>query len=76
MPHQWSHDVKAGVKIETISSILGHEDLRTTIDHLCLNLTDMMGCMQAYAQYQKMVKCPQNGIFMGKPVTCSGLREI
>ncbi len=44
---------KARVKIETISSILGHEDIRTTIDYLGLNLTDMMEGMQAYAQYQK-----------------------
>lgn len=37
--------------IERISKILGHEDIKTTIEYLGLNVDDMSESLEQYAQY-------------------------
>jgi len=54
---------RAGVPIETIARILGHEDTKTTLHYLGLDYEDMSSAMEQYAQYQKLVKCPEKGTF-------------
>ncbi len=44
---------KAGVELETISKILGHEDTKTTIRYLGINHDDMSDAMQKVSQYRK-----------------------
>jgi len=44
---------KAGVPIEKISKILGHRDIKTTIEYLGLNIDDMSESLAQYAQYMK-----------------------
>lgn len=46
----------AGVPIETIAQILGHEDIRTTIEYLGLNIDDQDDAMRKLAQFQSSVK--------------------
>ena len=67
---------KAGVPIETICAILEHEDLRTTIKYLGLNLDDQSEAMIKLAQYQNAVICPQNGILRVEPDKSGGPKEI
>jgi integrase len=58
---------KAGIDLETISAILGHESISTPIDYLFLSYDNMNEGMKKLAQYQNAVICPQNGIFRDKP---------
>ena len=67
---------EAGVKLETISAILGHENISTTIDYLGLKLDDIKEGMEKLAQYQNAVKCPQNGIFRVEQDDSGGPKEI
>ena len=48
----------------------------STIDYFGLNLTNIMECVQTYIQYQKMVKCLQDGIFLDEPLIGIGPRKI
>lgn len=67
----------AGVPIETISKMLGHEDIRTTILYLGLNVDDQASAMQKYADFQRTVdlrgmkpsqeKSGQSGIYIHRP---------
>lgn len=50
---------RSGVKIEHIAKIFGHEDTRTTIKYLGLDIEDMSNAMRQYAQYQKTSFEPQ-----------------
>lgn len=50
---------RSGVKIEHIVKIFGHEDTRTTIKYLGLDIEDMSNAMRQYAQYQKTSFEPQ-----------------
>ena len=67
---------KAGVELETISSILGHEDTRTTIDYLRLNLDDMSEGIRKLAAYTKTLKFPEKEILTVEPGECGGPKEI
>jgi len=67
---------QAGVKLETIGAILGHENTSTTIDYLGLNLDDMSEGMRKLAQYQNAVICPRNGILRVEPDESGGPKEI
>ena len=51
----------AGVPIETISKILGHEDTKTTIAYLGLNVDDQASAMQKIAEFQRSVNYRENG---------------
>ena len=53
---------RSDVRIEQIAAFLGHSDPKTTMLYLGLDLDDMDGAMQQYAQYQKAAKIPGNGI--------------
>jgi len=44
---------KSEVPIEKISKILGHRDIKTTIEYLGLNVDDMSESLEKYAQYMK-----------------------
>ena len=44
---------KAEVPIERISKILGHRDVKTTIEYLGLNIDDMSEDLEQYAQYMQ-----------------------
>lgn len=44
---------KSGVPIERIAKILGHKDIKTTIEYLGLNNDDMSESLAQYAQYMK-----------------------
>lgn len=67
---------KAEVRLEVISTILGHEDTATTIDYLGLKLDDMSEGMAKLGQYQKSLIVPRNGLFASEPVSVSGPKEI
>ena len=67
---------QAGVKLETISAILGHEDTSTTIDYLGLNYDDMSEGMKKLAQYQRNLNCRQNGKIREYPDESGGPKEI
>jgi hypothetical protein len=67
---------QAGVKLETISAILGHEDTATTIAYLSLNFDNIKEGMEKLAQYQNAVICPQNGILRVEPDKSGGPKEI
>ncbi|MFP4546321.1 MAG: site-specific integrase, partial [Methanomassiliicoccales archaeon] len=54
---------RAGVPIETIARIFGHEDTKTTLHYLGLEYEDMTSAMEQYAEYQKSVMCPKTGTF-------------
>lgn len=46
--------------IETIAELMGHEDIRTTIKYLGINLDDMTSAMSALSEYQMMLRQEQN----------------
>ena len=46
-----------------MAKILGHSDTRTTLHYLGLDYEDMSSAFSRYAEYQKMVKCPEKGTF-------------
>ena len=46
----------AGVRIETISKIMGHDDTVTTIKYLGVNLDDMEEAIELHSDYQKKIK--------------------
>lgn len=50
----------AGAPIESISKILGHEDIVTTLKYLGINLDDMQAAMDLHGDYQKKIRM---GIF-------------
>jgi integrase len=52
----------AGVDIATISKVLGHEDIKTTIRYLGLNMDDMSAGMEKYARYQNALKTANSGL--------------
>jgi len=45
----------AGVPLETIKDILGHEDTKTTILYLGLNVDDQASAMKKFAEFQRSV---------------------
>ena len=67
---------KAGVPLETIKDILGHESIDQTVKYLGLNIDDQKEAMDLYAQYQDSIICPENGIFEEGPGVGSGPKEI
>ena len=55
----------AGAPIESISKILGHEDIVTTLKYLGINLDDMQAAMDLHGDYQKKIRMgifPKGGI--------------
>lgn len=48
------------VAIETISDLMGHEDTKTTILYLGLNMDDKASAMKKMAEFQAAVKCREN----------------
>lgn len=50
----------AGAPIESISKILGHEDIVTTLKYLGINLDDMQAAMDLHGDYQRKIRM---GIF-------------
>jgi len=54
---------RANVRIEIISRMFGHADIRTTIKYLGLDFDDMSEAMQRYAEYQRVpaLVVPQMG---------------
>jgi hypothetical protein len=46
----------AGAPIESISKILGHEDIVTTLKYLGINLDDMQAAMDLHGDYQKKIR--------------------
>jgi integrase len=46
----------AGVPMETIAQMMGHEDTKTTIDYLSLNMDDQDDAMRKLAQFQSSAK--------------------
>lgn len=50
---------KSGIPIERISKVLGHRDIKTTIEYLGLNIDDMSESFEQYAQYMKTDFEPQ-----------------
>ena len=53
---------RAGAPIETIATMLGHSDTKTTVLYLGIDQEDMAHAMDLLAQYQKAVKCPEKGV--------------
>jgi len=51
----------AGVPIETISNLMGHEDTKTTILYLGLNMDDKASAMKKLAEFQRSVSYRENG---------------
>lgn len=47
---------QAGVKLETIAKLMGHESTATTIDYLGLNMDDMSVAMLAMADHVSRIK--------------------
>ena len=54
-----------GAPIESISKILGHEDVVTTLKYLGINLDDMQAAMDLHGDYQKKIRM---GIFQKRGV--------
>ena len=54
---------KAGVPLEIIKEVLGHESVDTTIRYLGIRLDDMTEAMQKLSQYQKSLLAPEKGHF-------------
>ena len=54
----------AGVPIETIKDLLGHEDTKTTIQYLGINMDDKSGAMNQLADFQNALK----GALLRNPV--------
>jgi integrase/recombinase XerD len=50
----------AGVPLETISSLMGHEDTKTTTQYLGLNMDDKESAMRKLAEFESAVKCGKN----------------
>jgi integrase/recombinase XerD len=50
----------AGVPLETIKDLLGHEDTKTTIQYLGINMDDKSEAMGQLAKYQSAVKAAKN----------------
>lgn len=50
----------AGVPIETISDLMGHEDTKTTILYLGLNMDDKASAMKKLAEFQRSVSYREN----------------
>ncbi len=48
------------VPLEVISSMLGHEDTKTTILYLGLNMDDQTAAMSKIAEFQNPLKTGQN----------------
>ena len=46
----------AGAPIESISKILGHEDIVTTLKYLGINLDDMQSAMDLHSAYQRKIR--------------------
>lgn len=46
--------------IETVSSLLGHEDTKMTIQYLGLNMDDKADAMAKLAKYQRSVNYREN----------------
>ncbi len=46
----------SGVPLETIKELLGHEDTKTTIIYLGLNMDDRSGAMDQVAKYRNALK--------------------
>ncbi len=65
----------AGVKIETVGAILGHEDTRTTIKYLGINLDDQDEAMHLASAYEKSLMLPQK-VERGLSQRESGPKEI
>ena len=66
---------KAGVPIETICVILGHEDIRTTIKYLGLSLDDQDEAMHLASEYEKSLMLPEK-VKRGLSQRESGPKEI
>ncbi len=75
-PEGFANKWKAGVEIEKISKILGHENTQTTILCLGLNLEDMNQAICKLAEYEEGLGLPPKGHFSSKPVRESGPNEI
>ena len=57
-----------GVPIETIASIMGHEDIRTTLKYLGINLGDQAKAVQTVRNARlQMAKVAQNVPFVTVP---------
>jgi integrase len=54
---------KAGIPLETIKELMGHESVDTTIRYLGIRLDDMTEAMQKLSQYQKSPIFPEKGHF-------------
>ncbi len=67
---------KAGVPLETIASILGHENPKQTVEYLGINLDDQAEAMEMYAQYQDSLISPKKGIFETEPVVGVGPKRF
>lgn len=46
----------AGAPIESISKILGHENIVTTLKYLGINLDDMQSAMDLHSAYQRKIR--------------------
>ncbi len=53
----------AGVKLETIKELLGHEDTKTTLLYLGINSEDLEDAMVLVTKYKENLLCPPQGIF-------------
>ncbi|MBR3409752.1 MAG: site-specific integrase [Candidatus Methanomethylophilaceae archaeon] len=55
----------AGAPIESISKILGHDDIVTTLKYLGINLDDMQSAMDLHGEYQRKIRMgiiPNRGV--------------
>ncbi|HEX2923224.1 MAG TPA: hypothetical protein VHS28_04270 [Chloroflexota bacterium] len=46
----------AGISLETIQDLLGHEDTKTTIQYLGINMDDKSGAMSQLSKFQNALK--------------------
>jgi integrase/recombinase XerD len=58
---------KAGVPLETIADIMGHEDVRTTIRYLGINLDDQSNAMRKVAEWEDTLESGKRAETTTKP---------